>query len=244
LLPLICAAFKTTQPLRTFVELIGILRMEWTDDPGSPFFSQREPCRWPELFDNFLSRLPFDDETEVQHRTIQQEYFRLDLHDWVFSTAVHPTLTAIAQKWEALAASEDGLKWVLDLTGYVAPEYFGTCWQSFRPPATVYRFRFADGDNRVLFIRGGEKVLEVGGYDGGPGAIADLLTMWSTVRRATGAHYDVNERLCHHAKCPEFASNYCSLYPIVPDEFAKCGFRERVGDLRTRVMFLPKENRT
>lgn len=242
-LPLICAAFQTTQPVRTFVELLAALRGNRDLDWYQEFVAQREPCRWPELFELLFSKFSFDEQAKTAHLW-PKEYSRIDLHDWVFSDAPHPTLTAIARRWHDAAERDTGYKWVLDLAAYARPEVFRDCLRSFRPPVLIMRFSLSDGSSRVFFVPGSEKVMEIAGIDGGPGAIADIYTMWSIVRRASGAHFDEDARLCHHSDCPEFKYNYCNLYPIVPENFESCGFLRRFDDLRNNKMFLPKEFRT
>jgi hypothetical protein len=63
------------------------------------------------------------------------------------------------------------------------------------------------------------------------GFIADLLAMYGAVRRASGAHFDKTQRVCYHSDCPEFESNFCNAYALVPDSFATCGFVQRMQRL-------------
>jgi len=61
--------------------------------------------------------------------------------------------------------------------------------------------------------------------------IADSLAMYGAVRRASGAHFDENQRMCHHHDCPHFEPNFCNAYPRVPDSFETCGFPTRIERL-------------
>jgi len=62
--------------------------------------------------------------------------------------------------------------------------------------------------------------------------IPDLLAMYSAVRRASGAHFDADHRLCQHVACPHYIPNYCNSYPGVPrTDPARCKFPSTMSQL-------------
>ena len=62
--------------------------------------------------------------------------------------------------------------------------------------------------------------------------IEDFLTIYSTVKRASDAHFDANDRLCYHVNCPEYEANYCNCFPNIKEFFSECTFLECVDNLR------------
>jgi hypothetical protein len=62
--------------------------------------------------------------------------------------------------------------------------------------------------------------------------IADVLAMYSTMRRASGAHFDADQRTCHWAGCPHYGPNFCNSYPGVPrSSFRSCTYPKIMSNL-------------
>lgn len=242
LLPLINASFHTTEPTRAFVELLGRLWGLF----GSPsaqsrgFLAQPEPCRWSEMFEDWLSQLNYDNPPDSDGKLLGGGYFRLNLEKWVGGQMgnvdghmIHPFLGIPAREWIEMSKHDPILTTALDYPGWMG-DSFGKLRKHFTPPLTVFRFHLGDLGDRV-FLQGEEpaKAFSTVPLSGREwhGFVADVMAMYSAVRRASGAHFDAEQRTCHHKGCPHYELNFCNSYPIVPLDHATCGFPNRMQKL-------------
>jgi hypothetical protein len=107
---------------------------------------------------------------------------------------------------------------------------FKYCVANFYPPLTILHVSSNDGKNRVI-ISGADRNKDATIDFMASGNLLSLLTAFSVVRRATGAYFDQEMRLCHHRDCPQFKANYCNLYPVIPARWQDCGFTDRVHEV-------------
>ena len=245
ILPLINASFQTSEPVRSFVELLARMYGAFVpaDAGASAFLAQPEPCRWAELFANWLDELPYEAQPDSDGRILGSPYHRLTLDHWVKGAIVapdggfliHPFLGLQARKWidEQVAKPEYGL--LMDHPASVRHETFWECRNEFSPILTVYRFHLGDAVDRTLFtgVANGSAFTSLALRDAGEwrGFVADFLTIYGAVRRASGAHFDTAQRTCGHVECPQYAGNFCNMYPIIPNDYAACGFPDRIARL-------------
>lgn len=82
----ICASFETSNPVKTFILLLVILKNE-----KGPWFAkfkeQQEPCKWPEAFDFLLEQIPFTAPPdsaffEAFASGVDEAYCRLTSNHW------------------------------------------------------------------------------------------------------------------------------------------------------------------
>lgn len=245
ILPLINASFHTSEPVRTFVELLARLwgTFAGRDTGALAFLAQPEPCRWAEMFGHWLDQLPYKAKANADGYILGSPYHRIGLDEWVGAAIttsdgghiVHPFIGVQARLWiqEQKACPEMGL--LMDHPAWVSADTFMKCRQEFGPMLTVYRVHFDDGDSRTI-VNGdpdGRRFASLGLRvpSDWHGFLADLMTMYGSVRRASGAHFDEDQRTCHHRRCPHYLGNFCNSYPIIPKEHSTCGFPERIARL-------------
>ncbi|HEX8246040.1 MAG TPA: hypothetical protein VF541_21170, partial [Longimicrobium sp.] len=234
IVPLICAAFETNDPVRAFLSLSAGLKVKQQTEGFRTFVAQKEPCQWPELFELLLSETDFESEPDSEFGwSPDQPFFRLTLSEWVNSSwsgsggFAHPFLTQRARDWLKREAEDPGYSRVVPQLGWADREAAGKCWEDFQPPVTVARFDLGEERNHVMVIGKLEDGMDLRNIP-----LADYLALHSVVRRATGINFDPDHRLCHHSDCPEFQHNYCNSYPNIPVKFQNCGFPARVANLR------------
>jgi hypothetical protein len=239
LLPLINACFHTSIPERAFALLLartwGVFAR--SGEFSEKFLAQQEPCRWTELYEMWLSDLDYEAESSVAE-VLDNAFYRLHLADWVNGGyggkdgLTHPFLGPAARLWLRSAASDESLLSVMDFPGFANEHTFALCMTEMQPPVSVYRFHLSSGNDHVVLHgdTAGKAFLGTTPLDASQyrGFIADTLTMYGAVRAASGAHFDADQRTCHHEKCPLYAQNLCNAYPIVPASFEQCGFTARV----------------
>lgn len=234
ILPLINAAFHTTIPERAFVELLARAwgQLANTSEFSDAFLAQPEPCRWPDLFDHFLGQLKYDRHDYVL-RQFETSFYRISMEELASLTyghadIGHPFLARLAQQWVETARESPAYYSVLDLPGYCA--VLEDCSDKFSPPVTVFQFHLG-GDRDRVFLEANTRAVD--DYAGATfkGMIADVLTIYGAVRRASGAHFDPDQRTCHHVGCTLYQPNFCNVYPIVPGHHTSCGFPARIGRL-------------
>lgn len=243
LLPLINASFHTSIPERAFVELLARLwgRFVVPNDYSRMFLDQPEPCRWPEVFQLWLDELSYDTPDNVT-QILEPSFYRIALEEWVFGgfgnkgALIHPFLGPLARLWRNREKENPEFSWVLDQPGWMSNEVFSQCRREFLPPVSVFKFHLGNDRDRV-FIHGNMTAPSFLEYMGVvdntefKGFIADSLSMYGAIRRASGAHFDADQRTCHHNVCPHFESNFCNMYPVIPDNFQDCGFPARLERL-------------
>ena len=245
LLPTINVSFHTSEPIKTFASLLHRLKATFLGGGafGREFLSYREPCRWRELLMLWLDDLEYEAAPDSDGDILASPYQRLTLAKWVGGSLVsaktgsliHPFLGPLARRWIALEAERPEHHMVFDQPGWIWPDDFDRWLDDFTPPFSVYRFHVPAGRDRVLFF-GRADVQE---FTSPPMAsasewrafLADTLTIYGAVRRASGAHFDTEQRTCHHVGCPHYAANLCNTYPVIPENFADCGFPARLDRL-------------
>lgn len=245
MLPLINASFHTSEPVRTFVELLARVWGAFAkpDADARAFLAQPEPCWWSGLFGDWLDRLPYEARANADGHILGSPYHRIGLEEWVGGAIttkdgghlVHPFIGMQARQWieDQKVMPEMGM--LMDQPAWVTGDTFARCRQKFGPTLTVYRIHFEGGESRT-FMAGdpdgrGFTSLNMGGPSGWRGFVADFMTMYGAVRRASGAHFDEQQRTCHHHQCPRYKDNFCNSYLIIPREYAACGFPERMANL-------------
>lgn len=245
ILPLINAAFHTSEPVRTFAELLIRLggRFTLNNNFANDFLAQREPCRWTEIFESWLGELPYEAKTNNDGLILSSPYHRITLEEWVGSAftlkdgsfLIHPFLGPRARKWIEDQKSQPEYDLLMDQPAWVRPETISTCLKNFEPPLAVYRFHLGNGHDKVLFTgeanARGFTSLPLNTESDWRVFVADMLTIYGAVRRASGAHFDAEQRTCHHAQCPYYNANFCNAYPIIPSDYKLCGFPERIERL-------------
>jgi hypothetical protein len=238
-LPMICAAFFTTYPLRALCELAATLS-RWLHD-GRPdwlqqFIRQPEPCQWVSLMDMLLNHIEFDapPDSETEVSILAKKFYRLTIENWAYGNyadqfTLHPFLSEGAQEWlKAEKSTLPGLQWLLGQPGWVTPETLEFA-REIEPPLTVGRISLPNGRTRVISFRDYRQKQGFWGMNAfGGGELLDLMTVISVIKRVTGSHYHPAHRLCSHAECPHYQANFCNTYIKVPDRFEECGFPERL----------------
>jgi hypothetical protein len=243
LLSLINATFHTSEPVRTFVELLARVWGTFVGGQnGQAFLSQREPCRWTELFAMWLEQLPYEAGPNVDSKLLGSPYHRIDLEQWVYGSfsfdgdsMIHPILGLTARAWIEAEKVLPEMGMLMDQPAWVRDETFWKVRNEFASPLSVYRIYFGVGDAVTFFTGREDRNRFATVLAGTPaefrGALADFMTMYGAIRRASGAHFDTWTRTCHHVDCPHYDANYCNSYIIIPRKFESCGFPARISDL-------------
>lgn len=233
--PMIEKAFATNKPLRAFMELLGQLEHRLNRPDMQAFIKQREPCRWLDMFDMFLDSIPFEGKPDsMTDIAPDQRYCRVQLDTWVNGSwsdgsPLHPFLSANAQEWFKYEQQDKEFSLVLSQLPWARRLAQACMEKTFYPPLTIMRFQINDRENRVIHIGYADKESRVSRR--AEAGLIDLLTMFSLVRRASGAHFDTDLRLCHHAPCPHYKANYCNLYPVIPKSWQQCKFPSLAASL-------------
>jgi hypothetical protein len=231
-LPAINAAFHTTDPVRTYGQLMsqlagGLSRTAYYGE----FTAKPEPCQWGALFAGHLDLIKFDHDGNVLD-ILDQSYARLDLNQWIEiqtpwsdEHGAHPFLSRRAAQWSALQEQNPVFGWLLDQPGYVGGQNIEDAIDRFAP-ITIMRFHAGTGRDRVIRM-------------GRPGDdatfIKSVLAMYGTIRRATRTHFDPESRLCPHTECPQYERNYCNCFISVPAHWNQCEFPIWMADNITAV---------
>jgi hypothetical protein len=237
-LPLINACFSTTDPIRAFCLLAHHLRSFLDTENGYQFIEQREPCRWPELFAQILSKITFEAPADSSTDLLETRFMLLTLEYWVnaeFESGLgHPVLTIPARDWVKQQKQNTELSLVMDQPWLLDLDSINRLMDSFGPPITVMKIYHVETSRTLVY--GNRRFKEVQGLShftefSFKGFFADISTIYSLVRRASEAHYNPDHRTCGHRLCPEYGDNFCNSYLIVPDDYSKCGFVTRAARL-------------
>ncbi len=245
LLPVINGSFHTSEPVRTFALLLHRLRATFlgTGEFGRQFLAHPEPCRWRELLLLWLDDIDYEAAPDSDGQILGSPYQRLTLAQWVGGSLgsekrgslIHPFLGPLARRWIALEGERVEAHMIFDQPGWVRPDHFDRWLEEFTPPFSIYRFHLETGGDRVVFVGRADVREFTSPPMGSAGAwrafLADTLTIYGAVRRASGAHFDEEQRTCHHRACPHYAANLCNTYPVIPENFADCGFPVRLDRL-------------
>lgn len=244
MLPLINAAFHTSEPVRAFAELLLRLRRDFTSGRADTvqFLAHPEPCQWDAVFDMYLGEIPFEAPVNADGHLLGSPYHRLTLDAWVGGalhadggSIAHPFLSVRARAWQTAQQALPELGLLMGQPAWVRPQTLHQALRQFAPMLTVYRFH-VDGVNDRTLLTGpadgsGFASLTVGGAPHWRAVVADMLTLYGAVRRASGAHFDSAQRTCHHAACPHHGDNFCNMFPAVPARYTACTFPARMRAL-------------
>lgn len=244
LLPLINASFHTNLPERAFGELLarawGFLRSGPT---AEMFLAQQEPCRWSDVCAMWLDQINFEATPDADAEILPSPFHRLTVDSWAGAgftdgkggSFAHPFLAPKARAWIELQKSVPILAMLIDQPGWVQKEIRAQCIEAFSPALSVYRFHLGSGNDRVVFTGSGKAgsftSLPISSPSEWRGFVADMLVMYGAVRRISGAHYDNDQRTCHHIGCPHYGANLCNSYPMIPKNYEECGFPARLARL-------------
>ncbi|HCA5410833.1 TPA: hypothetical protein ACKFQQ_004113 [Klebsiella variicola] len=242
LLPLINACFQTSKPELAFALLLGRTWGEFAHggEYSAKFLAQPEPCRWTELYEIWLSELDFELDFEPKPNAVDvldDAFYRLHLDDLVnggfdgTGGFTHPFIGQAAKLWLSLAETDKSLLSVMDFPGSSKMETFNLCMTEMGPPISVYRFHLSSGNDRLIIHGNTEGKTGLDTIFLSLGFIADAMAMYGVVRAVSGAHFDADQRTCHHEVCPLYARNLCNTYPVVPTYFEQCKFTTRVDQL-------------
>jgi len=238
LIPMVNAAFKTTQPVRAFIDLINKLLYFIKIESASfkQIIAQPEVRNWNELFEYIISTyFSFEAEPDSTANTADPPYCRLNIENWVDSSygnigkssISHPFINYHALEWIKRSKSNLSYSSFMSYPGYMHGDFLEELSKDFLPAITFLRFHI-DGTNDKVLSFGSLGITHKYNF---PIEIPDLMAMFSTVKRATKVQYIENHRLCHHSSCPEFRHNYCNSYPIIPANYENCGFLKRLTNL-------------
>lgn len=241
LLPMLNACFYTSDPPRTFVQLLARAWGRFVRPSSSTklFLDQQEPCRWPEVFQSWLNEIDFEDAPDSDANILSRSYHRLTLDYWLSCKygrdggLAHPMLSALARHWRDLEETNPAFKWIIDQPAWISEDVLLEARRTFQPLFSFARFHASTGNDSSFWWGRVDNSTPLPGVDpeGHRGIFADTLTMYGAVRRASGAHFDGSQRTCHHIACPYYEANYCNAYPIVPPEYTTCGFPKRMQRL-------------
>ncbi|WP_369253872.1 hypothetical protein [Streptomyces sp. R35] len=229
-IPLINSAFHTSDPVRAFAEelvrmrvLLGRMRT------GEGAIREAPLERWSHLTAWLRDELSYESSSE-DARLLGSPFHRIHLDNWLHATlngnpVEHPFLTAPALRWEELAR-ESAADVLLDAPGYAPRDSLDMALKTIVPFTAVRFHRRSDEDiDRVITIGGGGTSTATEDFQ----IRLMFLTTYSAVRRASGAHFDPDHRLCPHRRCPEWEHNFCNSYPAVPADWHDCKFPENVA---------------
>lgn len=248
ILPLINACFHTSFPEKAFSHLLPRL-IQLPSGETQFFLNQKEPCRWPELFDIWLKDLEYDypfGQVPTRVGTFNSDFYYLDPARWLGMKygggLLHPIIGLRGKEWIELSKSVPGLNSFLDLPGYVNNTDALNFVKSSEPPFAVIKIRLKDGSYRVFPVGGAsflnafpaELVSELSTEDF-RGFMADTLAVYGAFRKTTGIHLTEFARNCSHEECPHYEHNYCNSYPIIPGSHIDCGFPRRMADWIHRI---------
>lgn len=238
LIPLINASFKTSQPMRAFIDLINAFDNFIRDEPITfqKFIAQSDPCNWTALFEYiFANYIQFETEPDESAEILNPPYFRLNIENWIDSNfgildaspLSHPFINFHASEWNSRSKSNPTYSSFMDYPGYVTGDFLKELSRDFFPAISFLRYHIDGINDRVLSFGSLNRAYKYN-Y---PIPIPDLMTIYGVVKRATNVQYVNDHRLCHHTQCPEYKFNYCNSYPIIPVEFERCGFHDRINHL-------------
>jgi hypothetical protein len=209
---------------------------------SATFLAQKEPCRWPEVFQGWLAKLDYDYPPGSHPEEInldKSEFYYLAPDVWIGSSlgggVRHPFLGPLAAEWLERAKTVPGLEFYLDQPGYVSNEQAHRFAWDAEPQLRIVRVFMEGSSDRVFPL--GDGLVGPAFHDEAfsklsasefRGFILDALASYGAFRRATGAQMTEAARTCYHGDCPHFKMNYCNSYPIVPQYFEKCGFPQRL----------------
>lgn len=219
--PIINGAFETSDPLRGFVEILSKVTGGLRSGTLDPFIAQPEPRQWVSLVDLTLREINYESDEE-DTLLVGSAFHRVSLDNWVGAIypsgepLVHPFLTENAMEWHRRAAVRPAYHWLLAQPAWVHDDVINEALTDLGPQLSFLKFRMPNRD--VVITRGNTRL--------NLSELKRLLTIYSVILRASEVGFDPRNRLCHHASCPLYKSNYCTTYPAIPQDFRSCQFSE------------------
>ena len=160
-LPLINAAFHTSDPERAFVELAARIwgGSSGSNPPAAAFLAQNEPCRWHEVFQQWLTEIDYDYPLGEIPNTVDlddHKFYYLEPEAWLGvqhgQGIQHPFIGPLAVEWQQRTKEVAGLDSFLDMPGYIANKEARQFAGSAQPTLYVIRIFSDDGFDRVFPI--------------------------------------------------------------------------------------------
>lgn len=248
LLPLINAAFHTTKPEVALFELLARLRNRLSHRAiqESPSYSEKGYLHIKSIVDSLTESLDYDVSYGSHPETIDiydNRYFFLEPNDWLGgglardeSKMLHPILGVPALDWQRRARADSAFRDLLSYPGLVASEDAIKYAVSREPSVRVVRLRLTDGQNKVLVLGEGmnpeafkDHVFNQASSSVLSDFLLDVIAAYGSVRRAYGLDEADSPRLCFHTECKFFDKRYCTHFPMVPDDYARCSFPDRMN---------------
>ena len=157
----------------------------------------------------------------------------------------HLTLYKLARRWLVDAARNREMAEILKFPSLVSIKTFMHCFGTYQP-LTVARFDLPTRTRVVTLGRQSEidfveRIEQMGPGISGSAAMNDIFTIIGAVRRATGAFYAQDMRLCPHEDCPEYTFNYCNSWFFIHDHHTKCKFLEHFRWLQDQYLTIGRE---
>jgi hypothetical protein len=237
-LPLCNAAFRTTNPVISFVT--GAHQYVAKHAPNLRTYTSTYRNRITRLFDEIdehnRNKRAQDPKTvnELEVSLADLPPIKLtmrDVLDLTFGESEwpHPTLHTLAERWRNEARSCPEMRNLLDDPDQAPEATVERLLDTYRPMMLI-RYASPTRVRVVPIVREGdydyvERIERTVPSADGPTALRDLYTMFGLVRRAVGIYYDQSTRLCNHSQCPEFPHNYCNTWMFVPkNHLDRAGF--------------------
>ena len=159
LIPTVCRAFTTSDPVRAFFLLSKGLRERLDEPLTQQFLAQTEPCRWGEMLADTDERVlapTFEAGEDASDDILEGPFCRLTLDGLLGRKLAdgnpleHPVLTPMARAWREAEAEDPGLIWLLEQPAWAGPERFERALNEFQPPVTLVRVQRPDGRGHVF----------------------------------------------------------------------------------------------
>ena len=170
-------------------------------------------------------------------------YSRLTITNWSDAqyggpgeSVGHLFISEPAKTWTEAERSHPWLGTLMSQPRLAGVEILDRVQDKFTPPISIVTLHARDRLRTILAGNRGFRNVNVQLPSGTPapsfkGMVADVLTMYSAIHRASGSHFSPDQRTCGHQACPLFEINCCNSYPIVPLSFEVCGFARRMQHL-------------
>lgn len=223
-IPMVNAAFHTSEPVLT----LGYLTCFITRPEIAGWREHPEPSDWRSFFGKTLDLIPFKGRPDNDAMILGSPYHYIT-DNWLGTDPPHPMLTKMSRHLRELEETDERYTLLLDQPGYLEGDFVAEAMRDFAP-TTIMSLRRADDEGQVIMTGAsdvGEADVTSHGY-----VWLQTLTIYSVIRRASGAQFEPDLRLCHHRNCPEYNANYCNSFPRIPVKFGDCRFRTTVEELR------------
>jgi hypothetical protein len=233
--PLVQVSFETNKPTNAFAFLLKAFKVQLQHGHLDVILRQPEPCRWLEIFDEFLSKSRIREaEGDDYGDLFVDKFIRLDRYitsNFTRGGIGHPVLSDFTKKWGELEANDLSFRYAL------------TAPVGYRKQLLQLEGIFHDPITLLKFTIKGQNVVALAGdwqpNGRNPQLFVDWLAIYGVVRRWVNALMDPSFRLCHHKSCPHYDQNLCNMWVLIPDRFEDCRFPDRIKRLveDTRLKF-------